>query len=115
MTQQRLRFLGHLARRESGYLPSLLLSAHDFDGPLRSRRGAGTDIHDYCGLTLDTLRVFNFRVLQKSTDPQGRAVAETVSVCLADLWSALPNLWIVLASFRGWWRCQTAARARGPV
>jgi len=109
ITQQRLRFLGHLARRESGFLPSLLLSAHHFVGSARCCRGVGASPSTYCNLAIETLRAVTLTV---DVDADDTGVLTSVHVRLRDLISQYPGIWLVLATFRGWWRSVVVACAR---
>jgi hypothetical protein len=95
--QHRLRFLGHLARREESFLPKHMLFAHwliesDFS------RARGRPLKSYCQVAIASLSE-----ISKRLDVHGIDLGADVA------------LWLILAGFRVWWRKDIVDRARGAV
>ena len=92
--QRRVQWVGHLARREEGYLPKMMLFAHHFGDGIRARE-AGRPIQSFCQVAASSLE----RLGKAATGESLFSFVESA-------------LWLKLARRRVWWRLNMVKRAR---
>ena len=96
--QRRLRFFGHLCRRDEGFLPKHMLFAHWFESG--SCRAAGRPLLSYCQVMQASLSGATERLRKAGLDLAGIDLG--THACLA----------VDLAECREWWRSEIVDRAR---
>jgi hypothetical protein len=93
--QFRLSFIGHLARRDEGFLPKAMLFAHRLAEPL-CNRGRGRPPTMFSDMVLDSLTVRQHPDAPKLHEELG---SDT-------------DTWLKFAGERGWWRDEMVRPAR---
>ena len=101
INQFRLRFVGHLARREDDYLPTCMLYAAGINGFDRRVGRAGRPRKDFADM-----------IVASFSDVLGREREEVDSRLRAEVCDADTDFWIRLAGIRGWWRNELVNSAR---